>query len=133
MRDGKTRELARGRRPGLGGFPDHIQAKLVVVAGAAAGTELLLDRECVTLGRGPGVDLAFQDDAMSRQHAAVELTGEGFRVRDLGSRNGIHRDGERVQVCDLRHGDRFELGTHVLQLLIEEREQPPDVYEISAG
>ena len=134
MRDGQTRKLAgRDRQSGFEAFLAHYQAKLVVVSGGATGVELSLDRERLTVGRGPGVDLAFQDTAMSRQHAALEFTQDGFRIQDLGSTNGILLGGKSVQAGELRSGDRFEIGAHTFQLVIEEREEAPDVYEISTG
>jgi pSer/pThr/pTyr-binding forkhead associated (FHA) protein len=85
----------------------------------------------VTLGRGPGVDLAFDDPAMSRQHAAIDFAEGAFRVHDLGSTNGLRVNGSRVQVSDLVHGDRIEFGTQVFQLVIDEREDTPNTYELT--
>ena len=98
--------------------------------GGAVGTELALDGECVTLGRGPSVDLAFDDPAMSRQHAAVEYVDEQFRVRDLGSTNGVLLNGEPVQVGEINDGDRMAIGGHEFQLVVEVRETEPETYEL---
>ena len=131
MRDGETRKLAASERNGgFDAFRDRWEASLVIVAGGAEGDEVTLDRPCVTLGRGPGVDSAFPDDAMSREHAAVEFSEEGFRVRDLGSTNGTMLNGSTVGAADLAHGDRIQVGQHVFQLVLEKRERSPRTYLI---
>ena len=43
------------------------------------------------------------------------LSLEGFRVRDIGSTNGIVVNGAQVQIAELKHGDRFELGDHIFE------------------
>ena len=131
MKDGHTRRLTRSAAGG--GFQRFLagyQAKLVVVSGGSAGSEYMLDREAVKLGRGPCVDLAFDDPAMSRQHAIVEYAAEGFRIRDLGSTNGILVNERPVQTADINHGDRMKVGTYTFQLLVEERQQAPETYEL---
>lgn len=134
MRDGKTRKLARkSDEGGLVEFQQNYRAKVVVIAGADAGEEHILDRERVTIGRGPSVDLVFDDSAMSRQHAAIEYAGDGFRIWDLGSTNGVFLNGKPIQAGDVAHGDRFEIGGREFQLVIEELEQEPEVFELSSG
>jgi pSer/pThr/pTyr-binding forkhead associated (FHA) protein len=132
MRDCHTTK--RSARPGAGGgledFLERYEPVLVVVRGAVAGEEHALDREKLVLGRGPDVDLAFHDDEMSSQHAAVEFTGEAFRISDLGSTNGTFVNGKPVQARELASGDRIELGRHLFQLRLEERERQPRVYVV---
>ena len=113
-------------------FLDRYVAKVTVVSGPGAGAGFTIDRERVIVGRGPGVDRAFDDPAMSRQHAAIEFSGSGFRLRDLGSTNGTLLNGTAVQSVELRHGDRFEIGGRRFLLAIEERECEPDAYELKS-
>lgn len=132
MRDGRTRKHVRDAgSAGNQGFLARHHVRLVLLSGAAVGQVFTLDRDRVVLGRGPGVDLAFVDPEMSRQHAAIEISGQGLRIRDLGSTNGILLNDKRVQTSDIKHGDRFVIGAQQLQLLVEEREEP-DTYELSA-
>jgi pSer/pThr/pTyr-binding forkhead associated (FHA) protein len=37
-------------------------------------------------------------------------------------------NGSEVQVAELEHGDRFQLGEHVFQLVIEQRRREPRAY-----
>jgi len=131
MRDGRTRKLAGTvKASDFHEFTARYAASLVVIAGQDIGVELPLDRERLVVGRGPGVDHAFADPAMSRQHAAIEYARQGFRVQDLGSTNGILVNGARVKASDLRRGDRFQVGASTLQLVIEEREPAAEVFEL---
>ena len=131
MRDGQTRKLKTSAiRVRIKDFLVRFQAKIVVVSGAAAGQEFLLDRQRLTLGRGPNVDVVLDDAAMSRQHAAIEYAGAGFRILDLGSTNGVLLNDEPVQAGEIGHGDRFQIGNQRFQLVIEKREDVSETYEL---
>lgn len=128
MRDGRTvkRAASRNRDEGFTAW----DAKLVVVSGPAAGAEHSIAEPRVVLGRGPGVAVALDDEEASLQHAAVEWADGGFRVVDLGSTNGTCVNGETVQSQALEHGDRVEIGGHVVQLVLEKRDAAPLVWTI---
>jgi pSer/pThr/pTyr-binding forkhead associated (FHA) protein len=128
MKDGRTVKRSGARSTDFAAFLERFEATLVVVRGRGAGDEHALDRSKLVLGRGPGVDVAFDDAEMSRQHVSVEFTGGGFRLCDLGSTNGTLVNGTLVRARELAHGDRIELGQHVLQLRLEPHEVEPKVY-----
>ena len=129
MRDGLTRKLAiRERDADFTRFLAEFRASLVVLEGGIAGVEHEIERPRTSIGRGPGVDLAFQDPAMSKEHACLEWADGRLRLRDLGSMNGVRVNGALVQVTDLKHGDRFQLGEHVFQLVLEQRRREPRAY-----
>jgi pSer/pThr/pTyr-binding forkhead associated (FHA) protein len=129
MRDGRTTKLQKpAGAAGLGPFLQKFRASLVALAGCAEGSEIVLDQRRIALGRGPGVDAAFENRSMSKTHALIEFVGDGFQIRDLDSTNGVVVNGERVQSAELRHGDRFALGDQCFQLLIEEREARSPTY-----
>jgi len=134
MKDGFTRRLQRPRKAEsvVERFLRDFDVRLVALSGVAAGTEYPVTRERVVLGRGPGVDHAFDDQAMSRQHAVLEVSGGTLRVRDLGSTNGVALNGAAVQSAEVHHGDRLQLGTWAFQVLVEERSAVSDAYELSA-
>jgi sulfur carrier protein ThiS len=134
MRDGKTRATKRSAGDeGLGSFLERWRAILVIITGDAQGAEHVLDQSRVSLGRGPGVDLSFNDSTMSSQHAALEFRDGGYVVRDLGSTNGTFVNGGRVQAGELKNGDRLEIGENVLQFVLEERERRPKTYVLPEG
>jgi ABC transport system ATP-binding/permease protein len=61
------------------------------------------------IGRGPGVDLDLPHPRVSRTHAVVELTGNGWMLTDR-SANGTYVDGRRVGVLPLAGPVRVRLG-----------------------
>src|SRR5262245_2973449 len=98
MKDGKTRKRrTMSEVRSVGEFLERYEAKRRLVSGRHAGAGFAIDRDRVIVGRGPGVDRAFDDPLMSRQHAAIEFTGTGFRIRDLGSTNGVLVNGTPTQ------------------------------------
>ena len=94
---------------------------VVVVEGPATGTEVVVDRGGMVIGRNAGADISLPDDALSGVHAAIELGLAGFRIRDLGSTNGTFVNGSQVQATDLKNGDRITLGDHTLQYQQQEK------------
>ena len=132
MHDGQTKKVRHPTpTPPVEGFLERHRAVIVTVAGTTAGNEYELDQARMSIGRGPGVALEFDDSTMSREHAAFEVVDESIRLRDLGSTNGILVNGAPVLAAKLKHGDRIELGEHKFQFLLEKRQRDPKAYELS--
>ncbi|MGB0679592.1 MAG: FHA domain-containing protein [Polyangiales bacterium] len=69
----------------------------------------------VILGRSPDCHITIDDPMVSRRHACIRIEGEQAWVSDLGSRNGIRRNGKRVHhEVALEDGDRIRIGTQEL-------------------
>ena len=66
----------------------------------------------VRVGRLPENELAIDEQSVSRHHAVISPEGEGHTVADLGSRNGIWVNRQRVAdtPVPLREGDEVALG-----------------------
>jgi len=129
MKDGHTRKLTT-RTGGAQDFLAAHAATLVFASGPLAGSEIALDRERITLGRGAGSDVVIDDASISHLHAALELGERGFRLRDLGSTNGVVVNGARTGVADLKHGDRLALGSVAFRYLVEKRASGPPTHEL---
>ena len=71
MRDGRTRKSVEKQqgRASFSEFSDDYCATLIVLTGDSQGTDYAIDRPNTVLGRGPGVDIALNDETLSRQHA----------------------------------------------------------------
>lgn len=87
------------------------KACLIVIRGRSVGQILELQNLPAVVGRSPDVELPIDDVAVSRRHAQIEQSAEGFLVRDLGSTNGVFVNGIRVERQPLRDGDRIQVGT----------------------
>jgi hypothetical protein len=71
-------------------------ARLVMLAGPNTGGEYRLEKEMVLLGRDEKCDVIVADVEVSRQHARITGTPQGYVLEDLGSTNGTFLDGDRV-------------------------------------
>ena len=68
----------------------------------------------LTVGRAPDCDVVIHDLKASRRHCVIEPGPDGgWRVRDLGSRNGTLKGGEVVAESALANGDVVWLGENV--------------------
>jgi transcriptional regulator with GAF, ATPase, and Fis domain len=69
-----------------------------------------LDKQAITIGRGPGNDLAMREDFISRNHVKITNHGDYIIAKDLGSTNGISFHDEKVKEALIRIGESFILG-----------------------
>jgi FHA domain len=84
-------------------------AKLVASRAGAALGSWFIERERVVIGRAEGAGIRLEDQAVSKQHAAIEMSGNDHILQDLGSANGTFVNGTRVTRHLMRHGDVVEI------------------------
>ena len=102
-------EMLQQAREGLN---ERDQAYLIVISGPHVGRMYKVDRDDITMGRSPKVDLQLNDVGVSRKHARIRRTGEEVFVEDLQSANGTYINGRRVTAdYQLQDGDKITLGT----------------------
>lgn len=92
-------------------------ARLSVVKGVDKGKELNLRGRVVRVGTDPDCDLVLTDSSVSRQHFEIAAGPGGFRLRDLGSTNGVLIDS--VRVVDAWLQDRVRLAVGRTELRFE--------------
>jgi pSer/pThr/pTyr-binding forkhead associated (FHA) protein len=92
----------------VGDLPQEIGV-LIVRAGAQAGARFPLS-DVTHLGRHPDSEISLDDITVSRRHAEIERTPEGYVVSDSGSLNGTYVNQERIDRMLLRHGDELQIG-----------------------
>jgi len=80
------------------------------------GSRVPLTHTPFTIGRAPDNDLVLVDLTVSVHHAEIVRAGDGFAIRDLGSRNGLLVDGNAVHDAELSPGALITLGNTVLRL-----------------
>ncbi len=69
-----------------------------------------LDKEVISLGRGDDNDVQILDPHVSKFHAEIRRTTNGFILADVGSKAGLLCNGRKVDECVLHSGDRIMLG-----------------------
>lgn len=78
---------------------------------ADAVQEFELTRGEVVIGRSDDVDVTLDNQTVSRRHAVIARTTQGFVLTDSGSANGTWVNKRRVTDVVLRHGDVISFGT----------------------
>lgn len=79
--------------------------------GAAVARRWLLEQEPMVMGRHPACEIHLPDRQVSREHARIFHTRDGFFVEDLGSKNGTYVNGDPVHVpTRLMDGDTVQVG-----------------------
>jgi len=87
-------------------------AVLVITSGPLHGVRVPLGAGGTTVGRQADCDGVLDDPTVSRRHAVIEPDGRGWRLRDLGSRNGTAVNGSPVAgSAPLRAGDIVSFGS----------------------
>jgi pSer/pThr/pTyr-binding forkhead associated (FHA) protein len=81
---------------------------------------MVVGRTGAVIGRSRDCDIVLGDGNVSRRHAEVLPTEDGWSVNDLGSTNGVSVNGRRIAgATSLKAGDRIEVGTSELRFELE--------------
>lgn len=105
---------------------------VVIRRGPQQGRGFPLEAGLVSLGRYAGNTIIISDETVSRHHARLRKTDEGYVAEDLNSANGLFVNGERVTAPrPLKSGDVIRLG-EVVELLYESVSQREADAELSA-
>jgi len=99
-------------------------ATLVGIAGPVKGAILTLDSKELSIGRDQGNVLVIDEPAVSRQHCLVRAGEDGYRIRDLASRNGTYVNGMPVKERTLHNGDQIQVG-YCAMLFVAQNETGP--------
>jgi pSer/pThr/pTyr-binding forkhead associated (FHA) protein len=95
------------------------------------GRELPL-RERTVVGRDPDCDVWLGEDGLvSRRHARLTVCAHGVVIEDLGSRNGVYVDGDRVSSSRLVvGGESIRVGATDLRLTVApQQDQDPERWD----
>lgn len=83
---------------------------IIAPTGKLQGTRWSLDCDELIIGRGSDCDLIVPDRQVSRYHARVSRTDQGYLLEDLGSKNGTHLNGALVEKqVPLQDGDEIQI------------------------
>jgi FHA domain len=74
------------------------------------GTVHELVGDLITIGRGLDNKIVISDSSVSTHHAQLQLIGENYRLKDLGSTNGTHVNDLPVTETTLQIDDRIRFG-----------------------
>lgn len=78
-----------------------------------------LSGDVITIGRAPLNHIVIDQPTVSAQHAIVARFGDSYRLEDLGSTNGTQINGVRINVAEVKDGDKIRFGSVVAVFLRE--------------
>lgn len=114
---GALAPVGAGRLAGLG--PGD--AALIVQRGPGAGVHFALDpARATSAGRAQDADIFLDDVTVSRAHATITRTPEGWVIADAGSLNGTYVNRVRVDSHRLMAGDEVQIGKYRFVFLLGE-------------
>lgn len=102
-------------------------ARLVLSLAGGLTQEFTLSKASVTIGRRTTCDLVLRDWTVSRTHARIERTPEGYELQDLGSVNGTRVNDTPSSRRLLVPGDVVQVGDSVLRFEAGRPEGDPDM------
>jgi len=89
--------------------------RLVFQNGPDAGSEYLLDKMELFVGRDNSNEVVINDTEVSRKHARLVMEGSTYRLEDLGSTNGTFVRGQRILTpILLTPGDLITFGDKIV-------------------
>jgi hypothetical protein len=88
---------------------ERVHTYLIVKQPGQPDRVLVWDTQDLSIGRAPENDLSFEMDEISRRHALFQRMDDAFVVRDLGTSNGTHVNGQAIESHRLSNGDVVRL------------------------
>jgi pSer/pThr/pTyr-binding forkhead associated (FHA) protein len=85
--------------------------------------EFQVEKFPVSIGRSKENTIQIQNPFFSREHCLIEQTSKGFRIKDLGSKNGIQVNKQSVKASDLNPGDTISIGKTDFKLIGAEKKE----------
>jgi transcriptional regulator with GAF, ATPase, and Fis domain len=102
-----------------------VNPRLLAIAGPLKDSNFALPNGEIHIGRDPSNLLSISDPSLSRRHCALSRDGDGYKIRDLDSRNGTSVNGAAVREARLRHGDQISVGDSIFLLLLHDDADQP--------
>ncbi len=91
---------------------------LEVIVGQLRGLRYEVTEVRTVMGRSQA-DFIIKDPKVSRQHATIEWTEEGYKFIDHGSTNGSFVNDQRVSSQLMASGDRIRIGDTTIKVTVE--------------
>ena len=88
--------------------------RLIVTKGVDEGKQFDLSGEHAGIGRDGSNRIKLHDTEVSRRHAEIVRTAEGYRLVDRGSANGTYVNDQSIHDVLLQAGDQIQIGQTIL-------------------
>ena len=115
----KPVSVVRFRTPQVPRQADE-KCRIRIRQGPDLGLTFVLTRMKASIGRGEENDIVLSDLKTSRAHAVLSLLGAQWKIRDLGSANGLLINGRSTREAALESSDLVSLGETQFEFLTTE-------------
>ena len=68
------------------------------------------------IGRSSDNEIILDDITVSRKHALISVTKQNVKIIDNNSTNGVYINNEIKNECELKSGDKIQIGKYLLLL-----------------
>ncbi|MAT16217.1 MAG: hypothetical protein CMJ46_13215 [Planctomyces sp.] len=102
-------DTSRARKPST-----FARLKFTHASGSVGYKDVL--RNTTLIGSAPGANIQLVSEGIAPAHALITLETEKLMVRDLRTRTGTRVNGRPIDVTELRHNDRLEIGSFLFTL-----------------
>lgn len=68
------------------------------------------------IGRSSDNSIILDDISVSRNHALLSVTNQNVKITDNKSTNGVYINNEIKSECELKSGDKIQIGKYLLLL-----------------
>jgi predicted component of type VI protein secretion system len=110
-----------------------MQAVLVMFRSDGERRSFSITRDVTVIGRREDCDLRIPLHDVSRKHARLVREGDQLRIEDLGSSNGTHLNGQRIERdAVLQAGDSVQVGPVVFVVQVDGMPADEDLHPITA-
>lgn len=93
------------------------RARIRVLSGPDVGAVFVITGGSVIIGRGEECDIMLTDLKASRKHVQILNDGFSWKLKDLGSANGVLWNGTSIKLQEIRAQDTVALGDTQFQFL----------------
>ena len=94
-------------------------AKVIIIKDEKPIDQVVIDTQEMSIGRKSDCDITIKDPAVSGNHARIIVEDGMVSIEDLGSTNGVHIGGHKVQKQILKPGEVVTIGEHTLKFVLE--------------
>ncbi len=85
--------------------------------GDSAKRVSLEEHNDIIIGRGKESSIVFSNRTTSKKHLRIYMRGNSIMLEDLGSSNGTYLNGKRINITQLKDGDRIYFSVYQLRII----------------
>ncbi|CUT17526.1 MULTISPECIES: FHA domain-containing protein [Candidatus Ichthyocystis] len=89
---------------------------IILEKNGVAVRSILINKDCIRIGRRQGNDCILSDHSVSGYHAEIHSTKSGYYIKDLSSTNGTFVNDQLISFAKINPNDIIRLGSSAIRL-----------------